>query len=63
MTIVTRAIEFWRDDAGAELVEYGVVLVCFAIASIVALHLIDTKANAVVESDETNYTNALVNGY
>ena len=63
MRTLACAISFLRDDSGSELVEYAVVLVCFALASILAMHLIGTRANAVVESDETSYTNALINGY
>jgi Flp pilus assembly pilin Flp len=63
MAILNRAREFWRDDAGAELFEYAIVLVCFAIASMLALHVIDSKANTVVEQNETSYANSLVNGY
>jgi Flp pilus assembly pilin Flp len=61
--IITRASKFWHDQGGSELAEYALVLTCFALVSILAMHLIDTKANAVVESNETSYTNSLVNGY
>jgi Flp pilus assembly pilin Flp len=54
---------FFRDEAGSELIEYAIVLSCFAIVGIFAMHLLATNANASVEKDETNYTNALVNGY
>jgi Flp pilus assembly pilin Flp len=61
--IMTRAIELWRDENGNELAEYALVLTCFALAGIAAMHVLETNANARVETDETNYTNALVNGY
>jgi Flp pilus assembly pilin Flp len=64
MLIVTRMIDLWRDEAGgSELTEYAIVLTCFALASVLAMQLLDTKANTVVEKNETTYTNSLVNGY
>jgi Flp pilus assembly pilin Flp len=63
VTIITNVSELWRDETGSELAEYALVLTCFALVSILAMQLIDTKANAVVETNETSYTNSLVNGY
>jgi Flp pilus assembly pilin Flp len=63
MTILARGIEFVRDDCGSELAEYALVISLFALISLVAAQQMATKANARVETDETNYTNAFVNGY
>jgi len=63
MTLLGRGIEFFRDDRGSELAEYALVLSLFAVISLVAAQQLATKANARVETDETNYTNAFVNGY
>ena len=63
MRTLACANSFWRDETGSELAEYALVLTCFALVSILAMQLIDTKANAVVETNETSYTNSLVNGY
>jgi Flp pilus assembly pilin Flp len=63
MITLARGIEFFRDDGGSELAEYALVLSLFAVVSLVAAQAMATKANARVETDETNYTNAFVNGY
>ncbi len=55
--------EFLLDDRGSELAEYALVLSVFAVASILTVQLIASTANSRVETDETNYSGAFVNGY
>ncbi len=52
-----------RDDCGSELTEYALVLSVFALVGLVAAQLLAVTANTAVETDQTNYTNAFVNGY
>ncbi len=56
-------IALLRDESGNELVEYAIVLSVFALASILTVQIMGSTANSKVEIDETNYTNAFVNGY
>jgi Flp pilus assembly pilin Flp len=56
-------VALFYDESGDELVEYALVLSLFAIVSMVTVRLMATTANSKVEIDETNYTNAFVNGY
>ncbi len=52
-----------RDDCGSELTEYALVLSVFALLGLVAAQVLAVTANTQVETDQTNYTNAFVNGY
>jgi len=63
MINILSGIEFLRDERGSELAEYALVLSVFALASIITVQLMSSTANARVETDETNYTGAFVNGY
>jgi Flp pilus assembly pilin Flp len=63
LTPVGRGIALLRDDCGSELTEYALVLSVFALVGLVAAQLLAVTANTAVETDQTNYTNAFVNGY
>ncbi len=63
MTTVGRGIALLRDDCGSELTEYALVLSVFALLGLVAAQVLAVTANTQVETDQTNYTNAFVNGY
>jgi len=54
---------FVRDESGSELLEYALVLSLFALICMLTVNLMGVKANNNVEIDQTNYTNAFVNGY
>lgn len=61
MITVERGIEFLRDDCGAELAEYALVLTAFTLLSMAAVHVIGTTANQNVEADSTNFSSSLSN--
>jgi Flp pilus assembly pilin Flp len=63
MILAERGLDFLRDESGAELAEYALVLTAFTLISILTVHFLGVTANARVETDETNYGNAFVNGY
>ncbi len=63
LTTVGRGIALLRDDCGSELTEYALVLSVFALIGLVAAQVLAVTANTAVETDQTNYTNAFVNGY
>lgn len=63
MTLLGRGVAFLRDDCGSELTEYALVLSVFALIGLVAAQVLAATANTAVETDQTNYTNAFVNGY
>lgn len=63
LTTLGRGIAFLRDDCGSELTEYALVLSLFALIGLVAAQVLATTANTQVENNQTNYTNAFVNGY
>jgi uncharacterized membrane protein len=63
LTTVGRGIALLRDDCGSELTEYALVLSVFALLGLVAAQVLAVTANTQVETDQTNYTNAFVNGY
>jgi Flp pilus assembly pilin Flp len=58
-----RGAGFARDDRGSEILEYALVISLFALVCMVTINLMGVTANKRVETDQTNYTNAFVNGY
>jgi len=63
MLILKRSVDLWRDESGSELAEYALVLTCFTLIGMVAVQLLAHSSNANVETNETTYTGAFVNGY
>jgi len=63
MIALKRASEFLRDESGAELAEYALVMTAFTLIGLATIQLMGSTANNRVETDETNYSNAFIAGF
>ncbi len=56
-------IAFLCDERGEEVLELAVALCVFALVAIIALEVVPKAAVAQVTTDDTNFSQALANGY
>lgn len=51
--VMSTARRFWKDESGATMVEYGIMIAVIAAVSILIISSIGTKTNAAFEKVDT----------